>query len=216
MSSTTAVVVFNLTHCNPLKQSGAQAIEHMQYKICFHGQTKEINIWKSHSFVFCIIAQKSKLKSRFQKKRVVFAPSSSLSDSLCLLSYVVAGLFLQLIARMALCGWRAFHRELCAELPGDAAEARGVRDPGSDPAVRPDHQAGLVRLPEGRLRVQKCHRRRHALPAGVCERASPVVAAAAVCVPCVVDGPGFVCRTAWSTASSVSPSCPSWPMRLTR
>lgn len=59
-----------------------------------------------------------------------------------------------------------FFRELCAELPGDAAEVGGVCDAGSDPALRQNHQAGLVRLSERRLRVQERDRRRDTLPAG--------------------------------------------------
>lgn len=59
-----------------------------------------------------------------------------------------------------------FSRELCAELPGHEAEAGDVRDAGADPALRQDHQAGLVRLPEGRVRLQERHQRRHQVPAG--------------------------------------------------
>lgn len=59
-------------------------------------------------------------------------------------------------------------RELCTELFGHAAKVGRVRDPGSDPALRQDHQTGLVRLSERRLRLQKRYRRCDAVSAGEC------------------------------------------------
>lgn len=68
------------------------------------------------------------------------------------------------------CVWWGFYRdrELCAELSGNPAKISSVCDAGVDPAVRQDHQTGLVRLSERWLRVPKRHCRCHALPPGVC------------------------------------------------
>ena len=58
-------------------------------------------------------------------------------------------------------------RELCPELPCNQAKTRSLCDTGSYPAVRQNHQAGLVRLSKGRLCLQERHRRRDQVPAGI-------------------------------------------------
>lgn len=115
------------------------------------------------------------------------------------------------------CVWWGFYRdrELCAELSGNPAKISGVCDAGVDPAVRQDHQTGLVRLSERWLRVPKRHCRCHALPPGVCERALKPWGHIAVSTS-VYLFIWCVHRIVLNIASLGSPSCPSWPMRSIR
>ncbi|KAL0182344.1 hypothetical protein M9458_021719, partial [Cirrhinus mrigala] len=55
--------------------------------------------------------------------------------------------------------------KLCSQLSGDPAKACCLRDTSPDTALCQNHQAWLVRLPKGRLRLQECHCRCDKIPA---------------------------------------------------
>lgn len=59
-----------------------------------------------------------------------------------------------------------FLRKLCSQLSGNPAKACCLCDTSPDPALCQNHQAWLVRLPKGRLRLQECHSRCDEIPTG--------------------------------------------------
>ena len=58
-------------------------------------------------------------------------------------------------------------QELCAVLPLVAAQAAPLCGPGPRHPLQSDHQAGLVRLGEGRVRLSQCDQRCDQVPGRV-------------------------------------------------